>query len=179
MFLSMQSWPTRGIYGTREFTIRLFAWTKPISLWKMTQGAHKLETQLSLCLLTKFPQFPPQTFLQDGVVRSSTTWFLFCVPLFAFHITGSFAYGGSLEPRKHGHSPWEIQFYALHSGPSMYMLTQLVSCTYEDKKLFTLLNILCFCPIFFPKFSKFLFCKLCLLELSVSQNKIFLINAQE
>lgn len=78
----------------------------------------------ALPLLTKFPQFPPQTFLQDGMVRSSTSWFLFCVPLFAFHITGSFAYGGSLEPRKHGHSPWEIQFYALHSGLSMYILTQ-------------------------------------------------------
>lgn len=157
----MQCWSTRGIYGTREFTIRIFAWTKPISLWKMTQGVHKLKTQLSLCPLTKFPQFPPQTFLQDGVVRSSTTWFLFCVPLFAFHIIVSFAYGGSLEPRKYGHSPLEVQFYLrsmpLHGGPSMYILTQLVSCTYEDKKLLTLLNILCFCPIFSPKFSKLTF----------------------
>ena len=49
------------------------------------------------------------------------------------------------------------EVYALHGGPLMYILTQLVSCTYEDKKLFTLLYILCFCPIFSPKFSKLTF----------------------
>ena len=71
----------KGVPGAREFTARIGAWTKPISLWTMTQGAQKPETQLSLCPLTKHPQFPPPTFLQDGVVRSSTTQHLFCAPL--------------------------------------------------------------------------------------------------
>lgn len=109
--------------------------------------------------------------------RSSNAQSLFSAPLFPFLLVVSFAYGGSLEPRRHG--LWKVQchlrfLFHIMDPQWIFLLTlTLVIMQINNSWLFFSLQQHFVSSLSYPH-EYILFCKLCLFSLSL--NKRFLIR---